>query len=113
MSTSNSIATICTQLREFEPTIYAKHQTICQEIKDIRRRMRREFRAMNTQQKEEYMEHRNRFKGDYHNHTLDIQGLSDWAKDCYEPVNIRDNGMIQLEWRRDHLQLAPVEISYE
>jgi len=27
------------------------------------------------------------------------EGLKAFANDCYEPVNLRDNGVIQTEWR--------------
>ena len=86
---------------------YNKLQAVCQEIKQIRRRMRQEFRAMNLQQKDEFMEHRNRFQNDFQNYSLIEEGLKSFAADCYEPVNIRDNSIIQIHWRRDHLT-APV-----
>ena len=92
---------------------YNKQQTICQEIKETRRRMRREFRAMNIEQKEEYTQHRNRFKDDIRNPTLVIEGLKSFAADCYEPVNLRDNGIIQSEWRASYMAPADVPISYE
>ena len=88
------------RVRNFAPSIYLDHytkqQTLCQELKETRRRMRREFRAMNQDQKDEYTEYRNRFKNDFRNPTLVIEGLKAFAADCYEPVNIRDNG-IQTE----------------
>ena len=73
--------------------------------------MRREFRAMNQEQKEEYTEYRNRFKNDFRNPTL--EGLKAFDADCYEPVDIRDNGIIQTEWRATYMAPADVPISYE
>jgi hypothetical protein len=88
---------------------YNKQQMICKEIKEIRRRMRREFREKNEEEKQQYIEHRNRFKYS-HNPTLIEEGLKAFAQDCFEQVNLKDNGIIQLEWRRDHLK--PAEVLY-
>ena len=102
--------------RDFAPSVYLDHytkqQNLCQEIKEARRRMRREFRAMNIEQKDEYIQFRNRFKDDFRNPTLVIEGLKAFAADCYEPVDIRDNGIIQTEWR-SYMPPADVPISYE
>uniref|UniRef100_A0A6C0D270 Uncharacterized protein n=1 Tax=viral metagenome TaxID=1070528 RepID=A0A6C0D270_9ZZZZ len=103
------------RVRQFAPPVYINHyykqQALCREIKETRRRMRREFRAMNAAQKHEYMDYRNRFKDDFHNQTLIEEGLKAWAADCY--LDRRDNGIIQLEWRRDNLPPAEIPISYE
>ena len=105
------------RVRDFAPSVYLDHynntKAVCDEIKETRRRMRREFRAMNAAQKDEYMEFRNRFKNDFHNPTLIVEGLKAWAADCYEPVNLRDNGIIQSEWRATYLHPADIPISYE
>jgi len=105
------------RVRQFAPPVYIDHynkqKALCLEIKETRRRMRREFRAMNAEQKDEYMEYRNRFKNDFHNPTLVEEGLKAWAADCFEPLDLRDNGIIQLEWRRDNLTPAEIPISYE
>jgi hypothetical protein len=105
------------RVRNFPPSVYLDHysntKAVCNEIKETRRRMRREFRAMNAAQKDEYMEFRNRFKDDFHNPTLIIEGLKAWAADCFEPINLRDNGIIQSEWRATYLNPADVPISYE
>jgi len=105
------------RVRDFAPSVYlehyAKQQTLCQELKETRRRMRREFRAMNQEQKDEYTEYRNRFKNDFRNTTLIVEGLKAWSADCYEPVNIRDNGIIQTEWRATYMAPLDVPISYE
>ena len=102
------------RVRDFAPSVYLDHYTntmaVCHEIKETRRRMRREFRAMNMQQKDEYMEFRNRFKDDFHNPTLIIEGLKAFAADCY--LDRRDS-IIQLEWRRDHFSAPDLPISYE
>jgi hypothetical protein len=105
------------RVRDFAPSVYlehyAKQQTLCQELKETRRRMRREFRAMNQEQKDEYTEYRNRFKNDFRNPTLIVEGLKAFYADCYEPVNIRDNGIIQTEWRSTYMAPANLPISYE
>ena len=75
--------------------------------------MRREFRAMNIEQKDEYTHFRIRFKNDFRNPTLVIEGLKAFAADCYEPINIRDNGIIQTEWRASYMPPADVPITYE
>jgi hypothetical protein len=105
------------RVRNFAPSVYLDHytkqQTLCQEIKEIRRRMRREFRAMNIEEKDEYTQYKNRFKTDFRNPTLIIERLKAFAADCYEPVDIRDNGIIQTEWRATYMAPADVPISYE
>ena len=105
------------RVRQFAPPVYIDHynkqRALCQEIKETRRRMRREFRAMNEAQKDEYMEYRNRFKDDFHNQTLVLERLKAFADDCFEPVNLSDNGIIQREWRETYMAPADVPISYE
>jgi hypothetical protein len=105
------------RVRQFAPPVYIDHyykqQALCREIKETRRRMRREFRAMNAAQKHDYMEYRNRFKDDFYNQTLIEEGLKAWAADCLEPVDLRDNGIIQTEWRATYLPPAEIPISYE
>jgi hypothetical protein len=53
------------RVRQFAPPIYLDHyykqQAICRELKECRRRMRREFRAMNQAQIHDYTIFRNRF----------------------------------------------------
>jgi len=105
------------RVRQFAPPVYIDHynkqKALCLELKETRRRMRREFRAMNAAQKDEYMEYRNRFKDDFHNPTLVEEGLKAFVADCFEPVDLRDNGIIQREWRETYLSPADVPISYE
>jgi hypothetical protein len=88
-------------------------KAICHEIADLKRQKVREFKKMTKEEKQEYKAFRQRFKDDFHNPTLVEQRLDAWANDCYEPVNLTDNSVIQREWRRDNLPPADVPISYE
>jgi len=91
---------------------YTKQQSICRELKETRRRIRREFRALNQEQKDDYIDYRNRFKNEFINQTLVEQRIIAWANDCFEPVNLGDNGIIQREWRATYMAPDEVPISY-
>jgi ribosomal protein L11 methylase PrmA len=91
---------------------YTKQQFICRELKETRRRIRREFRALNQEQKDDYIDYRNRFKNEFINQTLVEQRLITWANDCFEPVNLGDNSTIQREWRATYMAPDEVPISY-
>ena len=90
---------------------YTNIKAICDEIAEIKRQRVEYKKAMSKEQRRECKEYRRRFVNEHINPTLVQEGLKAFAADCYEPVNIRDNGIIQLEWRRDHLS-AP-DIPYE
>ena len=53
------------RVRQFAPCVYLDHykkqQALCHQLKETRRRMRREFRGMTQQQKDDYIQYRNRF----------------------------------------------------
>ena len=85
-------------------------KAICDEIADLKRQKVSEFKKMTKEEKQEYKAFRQRFKNDFHNPTL-VERLDAWANDCYEPVNLRCNSVIQREWR-DNLP-PDVHISYE
>jgi hypothetical protein len=58
---------------------------------------------MTKEERRELKAYRRRFENEHLNPTLVEEGLKAFAADCYEPVNLRDNGIIQTEWRRDNL----------
>lgn len=89
---------------ELAPSLehYSRTKAICDEIAHIKLQRLQFKKSMTKEQRRECKAYRNRF--DYqHNPTLVEEGLKAFAADCYEPLNIRDNGIIQLEWRRDNL----------
>jgi hypothetical protein len=92
---------------------YTKTMAICNEIADLKRQKVSEFKKMTKEEKQEYKAFRQRFKNDFHNPTLVEQRLVAWANDRFEPVNLRDNSVIQREWRATYLAPDDVPISYE
>ena len=92
---------------------YTNIKAICDEIAEIKRQRNQYKKTMSKEQRCECKEYRRRFINEHINPTLVQEGLKAFARDCYEPVNIRDNGIIQLEWRRDHLSAPDIPISYE
>jgi len=105
------------RVREFPPSSYLDHYTntkaICDEIAEIKRQRIQYKKAMTKEERRECKAYRHRFDNEYHNPTLVEQRLVAWANDCFEPLDLRDNGIIQLEWRRDNLTPAEIPISYE
>lgn len=89
---------------------YVMTKAICDEIAHIKQLRKQYKKSLTKEQRLEVKAYRCRFENEY-NPTLVLEGLKAFAADCYEPLNLRDNGIIQLEWRRDHLPPAPV--SYE
>ena len=104
------------RVRDLPPSLYLDHyartKAICDEIDHIKQQRREYKKAMTKEQRRELKAYRSRFVNEHLNPTLAQEALKAFAADCYEPVNLRDNGIIQLEWRRDHLH-ADVPISYE
>jgi len=96
---------------------HIEHQTnikaICQEIADIKRQKVSDFKKMTKEQKRQYKAFRQRFNNEHINPTLVEQRLVAWANDCFEHVNLNDNGVIQREWRDTYLAPDDVPISYE
>ena len=104
------------RVRDFAPSIYLEHYTtkaVCDEIAHIRQQRIQYKKSMTKEQRRECKAYRRRFVNEHINPTLVEEGLKAFAADCYEPVNIRDNGIIQTEWRRDNLPSAEMPISYE
>ena len=102
-------------LHEHDLPLYLDHYTntkaICDEIAEIKRQRIQYKKSMTKEERRECKAYRRRFENEHINPTLIEEGLKAFAADCYEPLDRRDNGIIQLEWRRDHLPPAPV--SYE
>ena len=105
------------RVHEFPPSLYLDHyantKAVCDEIADIKRQRIEYKKAMTKEERRECKAYRRRFENEHINPTLAEERLKAFAADCYEPVNMRDNGIIQLEWRRDNLPPADVPISYE
>jgi hypothetical protein len=105
-----------TRARNFPPSVYLDHynntRAVCDEIADIRRQRLLYKKSMTKEERRECKAYRRRFVNEHINPTLAEQRVVAWADDCFEPVDLRDNGIIQLEWRRDNLH-ADVPISYE
>ena len=91
---------------------YTMTQAICAEIAHIKQQRNQYRKSMTKEQRSELKAYRRRFENEY-NPTLVLEGLKAFVADCYEPLNLRDNGIIQLEWRRDHLSIPDLPISYE
>ena len=89
---------------------YLMTKAICDQIAFIKEERKLYRKTLTKGQRREVKAYRHRFDNQYNNPTLVLEGLKAFAADCFEPVNLRDNGIIQLEWRRDNLH-APV--SYE
>lgn len=92
---------------------YVMTKAICDEIAHIKQQRKQYRKTMTKEERRECKAYRCRFENEHNNPTLLMEGLKAFAADCYEPLNIRDNGIIQLEWRRDHLPPASVDVSYE
>jgi hypothetical protein len=92
---------------------YINTKAICEEIAEIKRQRIQYKKTMTKEERRECKAYRRRFENEYINPTLVLEGLKAFARDCYEPVNLRDNSIIQLEWRRDHLPPDHLPISYE
>jgi hypothetical protein len=105
------------RVRNYPPSLYLEHYTntkaICDDIEHIKEQRRQYRKAMTKEERREFKAYRRRFVDEHLNPTLVEEGLKAFAADCFEPVNLRDNGIIQSEWRRDHLPPANVPISYE
>jgi hypothetical protein len=99
------------------PTVPIEHyvhtKAVCDEIKHIKQQRLQYKKSMTKEERVECRAYRRRFEHEYINPTLDLERLKAFANDCYEPVNIRDNSVIQVEWRRDNLSPAEIPISYE
>lgn len=99
---------------EFPPIEhYINIKAICDEIAQIKQQRLQYKKSMTKEQRRECKAYRHRFDNEYINPTLVEEGLKAFAADCYEPVNIRDNGIIQSEWRASYMGPADVPISYE
>lgn len=92
---------------------YTMTKAICDEIADIKQQRLQYRKTMTKDERRECKAYRRRFENEYINPTLDHERIKAFAADCYEPVNIRDNSIIQLEWRRDNLTPTHLPISYE
>jgi hypothetical protein len=105
------------RVRDYPPSLYLDHysktKAICDEIEHIKEQRRQYKKAMTKEERRELKAYRRRFVNEHLNPTLVLEGLKAFAADCYEPLDVRDNGIIQLEWRRDHLPPADLPISYE
>jgi hypothetical protein len=105
------------RVRDLPPSSYLDHynntKALCDEIADIKRQRLQYMKAMTKEQRRECKTYRHRFVNEHINPTLVEEGLKAWANDCFEPVDLRDNGIIQSEWRRDNLPPADLPISYE
>lgn len=99
---------------EFAPVEhYTNIKAICNEIAQIKQERMQYKKSMTKEERRECNAYRRRFENEHINPTLDEERLKAFAADCYEPLNIRDNGIIQLEWRCDNLPPADIPISYE
>ena len=105
------------RVRDFPPSIYLDHYTntkaICDEIAHIKQQRLQYKKSLTKEQRRECKAYRRRFEKEYINPTLAEEALTAFAADCYEPLNLRDNGIIQREWRRDNLPPPHLPISYE
>ena len=99
---------------ELAPSLehFCRTKAICDEIAHIKQQRLQYKKSMTKDERRECKAYRRRFDNEP-NPTLIQEGLKAFAADCYEPLNIRDNGIIQLEWRRDHLPPSDIPISYE
>jgi hypothetical protein len=92
---------------------YVNTKAICQEIAHLKQQRLQYKKSMTKEERRECKAYRRRFENEYINPTLVEEGLKAFAADCYEPVNLRDNGIIQSEWRATYMHPADVPISYE
>ena len=101
------------RVRDFPPSLYLDHynntRAVCDEIAEIKRQREQYRKSMTKEERREFKAYRRRFVNEHINPTLVEEGLKAFVADCFEPVDLRDNGIIQLEWRRDNLP----PISYE
>jgi len=82
---------------EFPPIEhYTNIKAICEEIAHIKQQRLQYKKSMTKEQRRECKAYRRRFENEYINPTLVEERLKAFAADCYEPVNIRDNSIIQL-----------------
>lgn len=104
------------RVHDFPPSLYldhyAKTKDVCDEIAHIKQQRIQYKKSMTKEQRRECKAYRRRFVNEHLNPTLAEEGLKAFANDCYEPINLRDNSIIQLEWRRDNLP-AEIPISYQ
>lgn len=91
---------------------YVMTKAICGEIAHIKQQRKQYKKSMTKQERLDLKAYRRRFDNEP-NPTLILEGLKSFAADCFEPLNIRDNSIIQLEWRRDNLLPPDIPISYE
>lgn len=91
---------------------YVMTQAICAEIAHIKQQRNQYRKTLSKEERREVKAYRHRFDHEY-NPTLVMEGFKAFAAYCFEPVNLRDNSIIQLEWRRDHLSPSEIPISYE
>jgi len=105
------------RVRDFPPSLYLDHyantKAVCDEIAEIRRQRLQYKKTMTKEERHEFKAYRHRFDNEHLNPTLVEEGLKAWAADCFEPVDLRDNGIIQTEWRATYMAPADVPISYE
>ena len=103
------------RVRDFGPSVYLDHynntKAVCDEIAEIKRQREQYRKSMTKEERRECKAYRRRFVNEYINPTLVEEGLKAFAADCFEPLDLRDNGIIQTEWRATYLPPAPV--SYE
>jgi hypothetical protein len=92
---------------------YVNIRAICEEIAHIKQQRLQYKKSMTKEERRECKAYRRRFENEYINPTLAEERLKAFAADCYEPVNLRDNGIIQTEWRATYMPPADVPISYE
>jgi hypothetical protein len=108
------------RVRDFPPSLYLDHYTntkaICDEIAHIKQQRLQYKKSLTKEQRRELKAYRSRFENEHINPTLAEQRLVAWANDCYEPLNLRDNGIIQREWRETYMEpymSSDIPISYE
>jgi len=105
------------RVRDYPPSLYLDHysktKAICDEIEHIKEQRRQYKKAMTKEERREFKAYRHRFVNEHLNPTLVEEGLKAWAADCFEPLDLSDNGIIQSEWRATYLPPADVPISYE
>jgi len=87
---------------------YVMTKAICDEIAFIKEERKLYRKTLTKGQRRELKAYRHRFDNQY-NPTLVMEGLKAFAADCFEPVNLRDNGIIQSEWRATYMD----PVSYE
>jgi hypothetical protein len=71
----------------------ANTQAIFDEIKHIKQLRLQYTKSLTKQQRQESNTYRRRFEHEYINPTLHLERIKAFAFDCYEPLNLRDNGI--------------------